>query len=69
MRGRGSSASSCPSPSDLVLLPDSSFISEPNLYVATFNSLFARDFVQTGWEVFMGWPAPYLSNCAGSEIS
>jgi hypothetical protein len=53
MRGRGSSASPGPPPGDLVLLTDSSFISEPNFYIAAFDSLVARDFVQTGWEVFL----------------
>jgi hypothetical protein len=41
------------SPTDLVLLADTSLVLEPNFYLADVDRLFARDFIQARWELFL----------------
>ena len=53
VRGRGACAAPCPTPRDLVLLPDAGFVREPYLYGCGIDVLLARDLVQTGGEVFL----------------
>jgi hypothetical protein len=42
-----------PPAGDLVLLTDARFIREPNLYFPNLDCLFARDFIQARWELFL----------------
>jgi hypothetical protein len=51
-RGR-SGAASGPATGDLVLLPDSGFVGEPDLYRGRFDALLLRDLCQDGREVFL----------------
>ena len=53
VRCRGPCPASGPTPCDLVLLADARLVSEPDLYCARIDFLFARDLVQTGREVFL----------------
>src|SRR5271169_167399 len=46
-------AALCPPSGDLVLLSDTSFVLEPNFYLADVDRLFARDFIQTRREAFL----------------
>src|ERR1035437_1748091 len=52
-RRAGASASLRPPAGDLVLLADARLICEPNFYLADVDRLFARDFIQARWEVFL----------------
>ena len=47
------SAALSPPAGDLVLLTNARFIREPNLYFANIDCLFARDFIQARWELFL----------------
>ena len=47
------SAALRPPAGDLVLLADTSLVLEPNLYLADVDRLFARDFIQVRWELFL----------------
>jgi hypothetical protein len=47
------SATLRPATGDLVLLTDTRFILEPNLYCSNVDRLFARDFIQARREVFL----------------
>ena len=51
-RARASAALGPPA-GDLVLLADTSLVLEPNFYLADVDRLFARDFVQARWELFL----------------
>ena len=42
-----------PPAGDLVLLTNARFIREPNLYFPNIDGLFARDFIQARWELFL----------------
>jgi len=42
-----------PSARDLVLLADTRFVLEPNLYGLDIDRFFTRDFIQARWEVFL----------------
>ena len=42
-----------PPAGDLVLLTNARFIREPNLYFPNIDCLFARDFIQARWELFL----------------
>lgn len=42
-----------PPASDLVLLTNARFIREPNLYFPNIDCLFARDFIQARWKLFL----------------
>ena len=53
MRGAWPRASFGPSARDLVLLANAGLVGEPDLYVFRIDALFARDFVQTGWEALL----------------
>ena len=50
---RGPSTAPCPASGDLVLLADTGFVAEPELYVASGDAPLARDLVQAGREVFL----------------
>ena len=50
---RGTRATPCPPPTDLVLLADPGFVAEPDLYVGDVDALIASDLVQHGWEAFL----------------
>ena len=52
-RRAGACAALGPTPRDLVFLADTRLIFEPDLYPVRIDRLFARDFVQTGREVFL----------------
>ena len=52
-RSAGASAALGPPASDLVLLANARFIREPNLYFPDIDRLFARDFIQARWELFL----------------
>jgi hypothetical protein len=60
LRRRRSAAASCPTPGDLVLLANSGFVGEPNLYGVGCDTLLTRDFIQTGWESL--WDGPPLNS-------
>jgi hypothetical protein len=47
------SAALGPPAGDLVLLADTSFVLEPNFYLADIDLFFARDFIQARWELFL----------------
>jgi hypothetical protein len=47
------SAALGPPAGDLVLLANTSFVLEPNFYLADVDRFFARDFIQAGWELFL----------------
>src|SRR5664280_339427 len=47
------SAALGPPAGDLVLLTNARFIREPNLYFLNIDCLFARDFIQASWELFL----------------
>ena len=47
------SAALGPPTGDLVLLADTSLVLEPNFYLADVDCLFARDFTQARWELFL----------------
>jgi hypothetical protein len=47
------SAALGPPAGDLVLLTNARFIREPNLYFPNIDRLFARDFIQARWELFL----------------
>jgi hypothetical protein len=49
----GSGAAPRPTPGELVLLPDPSFVAEPDLYVAGIEAVLVRDRRQQGREVFL----------------
>jgi hypothetical protein len=51
-RARASAALRPPA-GDLVLLTNARFIREPNLYFPNIDCLFARDFIQARWELFL----------------
>ena len=53
LRSAQASAALGPLAGDLVLLPNARFIREPNLYFLDIDCLFARDFIQARWEVFL----------------
>ena len=42
-----------PPAGDLVLLADTSLVLEPNFYLADIDCVFARDFIQARWELFL----------------
>jgi hypothetical protein len=42
-----------PTPGDLVLLTNSGFVGEPDLYRSGLDALLARDFTQSGGETFL----------------
>src|SRR4051794_16276147 len=48
MRRRGSGAAPGPTPGDLILLPNSGLVGEPDLYGAGGDAFRARDFLQEG---------------------
>ena len=52
-RSARASAALGPPAGDLVLLTNARFIREPNLYFFDIDCLFARDFIQARWEVFL----------------
>jgi hypothetical protein len=52
-RSARASAALGPPAGDLVLLTNARFIREPNLYFLDIDCLFARDFIQARWEVFL----------------
>jgi hypothetical protein len=52
-RSARASAALRPPAGDLVLLADTSLVLEPNLYLADVDRLFARDFIQVRWELFL----------------
>ena len=52
-RSAWASAALGPPAGDLVLLTDTSLVLEPNFYLANIGCLFARDFIQARWEVFL----------------
>jgi|SRR6202522_167592 len=52
-RSARASAALCPPAGDLVLLADTSLVLEPNFYLADVDRLFARDFIQARWELFL----------------
>ena len=52
-RSARASAALGPPAGDLVLLADTSFVLEPNFYLADVDRFFARDFIQAGWELFL----------------
>jgi hypothetical protein len=52
-RSARASAALCPPAGDLVLLADTSLVLEPNFYLADVDRLFARDFTQVRWELFL----------------
>ena len=51
-RARASAALGPPA-GDLVLLANARFIREPNFYFPNIDRLFARDFIQARWELFL----------------
>src|ERR1035437_10007125 len=51
-RSARASAALRPPAGDLVLLANTRFIREPNLYFPDIDRLFARDFIQARWELF-----------------
>jgi len=52
-RSARASAALRPPAGDLVLLADTSLVLEPNFYLADIDRLFARDFIQARWELFL----------------
>src|ERR1700676_2577296 len=52
-RSARASAALRPPAGDLVLLADTSLVLEPNFYLADIDCLFARDFIQARWELFL----------------
>ena len=52
-RSARASAALGPPACDLVLLADTSLVLEPNFYLADVDRLFARDFIQARWELFL----------------
>jgi hypothetical protein len=52
-RSARASAALGPPAGDLVLLTNARFIREPNLYFPNIDRLFARDFIQARWELFL----------------
>ena len=52
-RSARASAAFGPPAGDLVLLADTSLVLEPNFYFAEVDRLFARDFIQARWELFL----------------
>jgi len=52
-RSAWASAALGPPAGDLVLLTNARFIREPNLYFPNIDCLFARDFIQARWELFL----------------
>ena len=52
-RSARASAALRPPAGDLVLLADTSLVLEPNFYLADVDRLFARDFIQVRWELFL----------------
>ena len=52
-RSARASAALGPPAGDLVLLADTSLVLEPNFYLADVDRLFARDFIQARWELFL----------------
>ena len=52
-RSARASAALGPPAGDLVLLADTGLVLEPNFYFADIDCLFARDFIQVRWEVFL----------------
>jgi hypothetical protein len=53
LRRARASAALGPPAGDLVLLADPSLVLEPNFYLADVDCLFARDFTQARWELFL----------------
>ena len=53
LRSARASAALGPPAGDLVLLTNARFIREPNLYFPNIDCLFARDFIQARWELFL----------------
>lgn len=53
LRSARASAALGPPAGDLVLLTNARFIREPNLYFLNIDCLFARDFIQARWELFL----------------
>ncbi len=52
-RSYGPGAAPGPAPGQLVLLPDTGLVAEPDLQVGRINARLARDLVQTGREAFL----------------
>jgi hypothetical protein len=52
-RSAWTSAALGPPAGDLVLLANARFIRKPNLYFPNIDRLFARDFIQARWELFL----------------
>ena len=52
-RSARASAALRPPAGDLVLLADTGLVLEPNFYFADIDCLFARDFIQVRWELFL----------------
>jgi len=52
-RRAGASTALGPPAGDLVLLPDTSLVLEPNFYLADIDRFFARDFIQARWKLFL----------------
>jgi hypothetical protein len=52
-RSARASAAFGPPAGDLVLLADTSLVLEPNFYFAEVDRLFARDFIQARWGLFL----------------
>jgi len=53
LRCRGPGATPCPAAGDAVLLADTGFVGEPDLYRLEAEALLARDARQRGGEVFL----------------
>jgi hypothetical protein len=62
-RSARASAALRPPAGDLVLLTNARFIRKPNLYFPDIDRLFARDFIQERWELFLKFSIA-LSACA-----
>jgi hypothetical protein len=52
-RSAWASAALGPPAGDLVLLADAGLVRKPNLYFPDIDRLFARDFIQARWELFL----------------